>query len=211
VLLRRAFQAAPKLLFHTEHERRRLEKRYGIRVRAGLVRHVDGVRVHSSTPRSEARRRLSLPGTEPVFVAPGFLHPGKGLERAVEAFRRVVRGRLYVIGSVRDPVPENITYAERLRELTKATAGAELVEGFVDDGTFDDWIAAADAVVLPYRRSWSSGVLARAQALGTPAIVAAVGGLPEQASANDVVVRNDDELAAAMDRVARAPRRRVAP
>ena len=69
-----------------------------------------------------------------------------------------------------------------------------LVEGFVADADFDLWLVGADRVVLPYRRSWSSGVLARAQALGTPAIVTAEGGLGEQAGKDDVVVRDDDEL-----------------
>ena len=69
-----------------------------------------------------------------------------------------------------------------------------LVERFVPDADFDLWLTAADRVVLPYRRSWSSGVLARAQALRTPAVVAAQGGLAEQAGKDDVVVRDDDEL-----------------
>jgi hypothetical protein len=57
---------------------------------------------------------------------------------------------------------------------------------------FDRWVAAADRIVLPNRRSWSSGVLARAHALGTPAIVPAVGGLGEQAGPSDDVVDDDD-------------------
>ena len=64
------------------------------------------------------------------------------------------------------------------------------------------WLAAADWLVLPYRRSWSSGVLARAQALGTPAIVAAVGGLPEQAGDGDMVFDDDEGLRAALVRAA---------
>ena len=74
----------------------------------------------------------------------------------------------------------------------------------MSDPELDAWIAAADAVVLPYRRSWSSGMLARAHALGTPAIVSAVGGLPEQAGEDDVVFEDDEGLARAMADV-RAP------
>jgi glycosyltransferase involved in cell wall biosynthesis len=70
------------------------------------------------------------------------------------------------------------------------------VEGYVSDEDFDAWIAAADRLVLPYRRSWSSGALARARALGTPAIVSAVGGLAEQAGPDDTVFTDDAELAA---------------
>ncbi len=69
-----------------------------------------------------------------------------------------------------------------------------LVEGYVSDEDFDTWMAAADVFVLPYRRAWSSGALARAQKLGTPAFVAAVGGMAEQAGQKDAVFRTDGEL-----------------
>lgn len=201
LILRSAFRAAPVLLFHTEAEWRQLERSYRIRVRARVVPHLDGIRLHARASRAEARRRLGIPEGEPVLVAPGFLHPDKGFERAIDAVRRAGTGRLYVVGSVKDETPRNLAYAERLRRLADATDGAELVEGFVSDEDFDAWIAAADAVVLPYRRSWSSGALARAQALGTPAVLTSVGGLAEQASPRDTVVEGDRELAAAVARL----------
>jgi glycosyltransferase involved in cell wall biosynthesis len=214
LLLAAAFRAAPVLLFHTEAEREALERQYRVRVRARLVRHVDGVAVWGRFRREEARRRLGIPHDEAVFVSPGFLQAHKGHERAVDAFRALGTGRLYVVGSVRDATPENVAYATSLRRLAEATPGYELVDRFVDDEEFDAWIAAADAVVLPYRRSWSSGALARAQAIGTPAVVSAVGGLPEQASGSDVVVHDDAELARALREIARrveGDRRGVAP
>jgi glycosyltransferase involved in cell wall biosynthesis len=165
------------------------------------VLHIEGVAVRGPRSRREARRHLGIPEDETLLVCPGFLHPDKGFDRAVHAFRGNGKRRLCIVGSVRDPTPSNLEYAERLRQLAERTRGVDLVDSYVDDGAFDAWIAAADAVILPYRRSWSSGVLARAQAIGTPAIVTAVGGLPEQASPTDVVVGDDDELAAALERV----------
>jgi hypothetical protein len=38
--------------------------------------------------------------------------------------------------------------------------------------------------------------------MGTPAVVTAVGGLPEQASDRDVVVEGDEDLARALARIA---------
>jgi glycosyltransferase involved in cell wall biosynthesis len=198
VLLAAAFRAAPVLLFHTEAERRRLERAYGIDVRARVVPHVEGITVHARLDRAEARARLGLPAEEPILVSPGFLHPAKGLERGIEAVRAAGGGRLYVVGSVKDRTARNEEYAARLRSLAPQVPGVELRERYLDDDELDAWIAAADALVLPYRRSWSSGALARAQALGTPVIVSAVGGLAEQASSRDVVVRDDVELRAAV-------------
>jgi glycosyltransferase involved in cell wall biosynthesis len=199
VLLRRAFRAAPALLFHTEKEHRQLERAYGIRVRARIVDHRDGIPVRAQPSREDARKQLGVPLDARVFVAPGFLHPDKGLERAIEAIHRTGAGRLYVVGSVKDATPRNLAYARSLRE--RSGEGVELVERFLEEAELDAWTVAADAIVLPYRRSWSSGALARAQSLGTPAIVTAVGGLPEQASDRDMVVRNDEELDQALLRV----------
>jgi glycosyltransferase involved in cell wall biosynthesis/multidrug transporter EmrE-like cation transporter len=195
-----AFRSAGSLSFHTRAEQAALERDYRVRVRGALLPH----RVRAMDPggRAEARSALGIPvGARPVFVCPGFLQPSKGLERAVAAFAaRGGSGLLYVVGSVRDRSPEADAYVRDLRALCERTPGVTLVERWVGDEEFDRWIRAADAVVLPYRRAWSSGVLARAQALGTPAVVADVGGLAEQVGAGDVVVGSDAELAAALAR-----------
>jgi glycosyltransferase involved in cell wall biosynthesis len=199
-ILRRAFRDAPLLLFHTEREREDLERRYSVTVRSRIVPHTEGVRVHA-LPRREARSRLGIDPDATVLVVPGFLHPDKGIERAIEATGEVGGVRLYVVGSVKDRTPRNLAYADRLRALARDAPEVELVESYATDDDFDAWIAAADAVVLPYRRSWSSGALARAQSLGVPAIVTAVGGLAEQASSRDVVVEDDRGLREAVSRL----------
>lgn len=208
VLLAAALRAAPLLLFHTLAERQRLEREYRVHVRARIVDHREGIGTPSRPALDEARDRLGIPREDAAFVCPGFIHPDKGLERAVAALRG--SGRLYLVGSVQDPTPRNLAYLDRLRETAERTDGVELIEGYLDAEDLDAWVAAADAVVLPYRRSWSSGALARAQVIGTPAIVTAVGGLPEQASAADVVVEDDDQLAVALARIARRRRMRMA-
>ncbi|MDQ4005955.1 MAG: glycosyltransferase family 4 protein [Actinomycetota bacterium] len=198
--LRAAFRAAPVLLFHTASERAQLERDYHIEVKANLVDHREGIRVHERLSRKQARKRLGIPLDEPLFVSAGFLHPDKGYDRAIEAVHRTGAGRLVVLGSVRQGSPTNLEYARRLREL--AGGGVEVVERYLAEEELDLWTTAADAVVLPYRRSWSSGALARAQAIGTPAIVTAVGGLAEQATERDLVVDDDDELDRALRQVA---------
>lgn len=194
LLLRAALRRA-SLLFHTDAERRMLERDYGIAARARLIDHRDGVRVDAPTTKDEARRRLGLDADELLLLCAGFLHPWKGYERAIAAFARAdVSGRLVIIGSVRDPTEANIAYAARLRETADRTDRVLFLDGYVSDRDFDLWLAAADRLVLPNRRAWSSGALARARVLGTPAIVSAVGGLAEQAGAGDETFRTDDEL-----------------
>lgn len=192
--LRLAFARA-RLLFHTTAERDALARGYRIRVHGAIVPHTDGVRIHGALSRDEARTKLGIDGADRMWLCAGFMHAGKGYERAVRAFQRAGSpGRLFVVGSVRDETPENLAYASELRRLCAATQGVTFVEGYVSDEEFDTWIAAADTFVLPYRTAWSSGALARARKLGTPAIVSGVGGLAEQAGPDDAVFRTDDEL-----------------
>ena len=195
MLLGLALRRAHTLRFHTQAELDTFVAAYGEPRRAEVVEHrVDAV---ASVSRADARRRLGLPETERVLVSPGFLQRSKGFDRALRAFAGIsdLNGAsLYVVGSVREQTEDARRYVRELKTLAEATPGTQLVETYLDDEEFDLWIAAADRVVLPYRSSWSSGVLARAHALGTPAIVAAVGGLEEQADRRDVVVRDDADL-----------------
>jgi glycosyltransferase involved in cell wall biosynthesis len=195
-LLRQALRRS-RLLFHTDAERHALERAYRIRARARLIDHAEGIRLHGAASREEARRRLGIGVAERLFLCAGFLHPGKGFELAVHAFAEAGSpGRLVIVGSVRDATAPNLEYTRTLRELCARTPGVTLLEGYVSDQNFDAWIAAADRLILPYRVSWSSGALARARAIGTPAIVSATGGLPEQAGPDGIVVHNHAELVA---------------
>jgi len=214
-LLALAFRSAGRVVFHTETEREALERAYHVRVRSEIVPH----RVLPAAPpptRDEARAALGIEGRGPVLVCAGFLHPGKGFDRAVSAFGAsgaAERGaRLYVVGSIRreESGTEDRTLVGDLRAQADRTPGVSFAERYLSDEDLDRWIVAADALVLPYRRSWSSGMLARAHALGTPAVVTATGGLAEQASPADVVVRDDAALAAAIAGVRQGRRAPIA-
>lgn len=193
-ILARVFAKA-RLSFHTDVERRALERDYGIRVRAELVDHREGIQANTMLSKHEARRRLGLDTSEPLFVCIGFLNPWKGFDRAIRAFTAAgAPGRLTIVGFLRDPVPENVAFADQLRALVEEADRVSLVDGFLEDEAFDLWMVAADRLVLPYVRAWSSGVLARASVLGTPAFVSDVGGLPEQAGPDDELFSSDEEL-----------------
>ncbi|HEX9234835.1 MAG TPA: glycosyltransferase, partial [Actinomycetota bacterium] len=161
-ILRLAFRLAGLVSFHTEAERAAFERDYRVDLKARVIPH-RVLTTRAIPSRGEARDRLGIGRSEgPVFVCPGFLQPDKGFERAVEAFRSGHRNgaSLYVVGSVRDHTPRNDRYARGLADLCRSVSGVSLVDRFATDEEFDLWVAAADWLVLPYRRSWSSGVLA---------------------------------------------------
>jgi glycosyltransferase involved in cell wall biosynthesis len=200
-LLRWAFRVAGTLAFHTQTEHRALERNYRVRVNGAVVPHRVEPAGGAAPSRTEARRGLGVDEGRRIFLCVGFVQPSKGFDRAVDAFgalKNAGPASLYVVGSVREPTAENRAYATKLRERCEATPGATFLEGFVNDEEFDLWLAAADWVLLPYRRVWSSGVLARAQTVGTPALVAKEGGLAEQAGKDDVMFDDDEGLRRAM-------------
>ena len=209
-LLRKAFADAGRLSFHTRAEEHALESEYHVQVRGAVIPHaVASSAAGQALTRERARELLGLPDNphRPVFVCAGFIQPSKGFDRAVEAFAAVSGdgpdggnewGGLYIVGSIRDHTPENDAFLRTLEARCSSVPGVTLRVEYGTDEEFDRWVTAADWVVLPYRGSWSSGVLARAHALGTPAIVSSVGGLAEQASERDMVFDDDEGLTRAM-------------
>jgi glycosyltransferase involved in cell wall biosynthesis/SAM-dependent methyltransferase len=201
---RLAWEAASEVVFHTEWEREAMKRRLGATPRRVVVRpHGVHFRPALSEDRETARKRLGLPQDETLFVSIGFIQPHKGFDRAIRAFRRIPGEgiRLIVVGSVRTGLREHHAYFDSLLRLAKGERGVEVRKAALTDEEFDRWVIASDAVVLPYREIWSSGVLERAKLLDRRVITTNVGGLAEQVRDGDVVAANDRELAEAMARL----------
>ncbi len=203
-LWRRIWRSPHRIYMHTTQEHDDMVQAFGLdgdRVR--LVPHGEAFVPRAEVSRAQARQILDVEPEGFVFLCIGFLQWHKGFDRAVRAFAALGDHpgvQLYVVGSIRVPSPEHSAYVGNLRRLIDETPRAHLRESFVSDARFDHWILAADVVVLPYRTIWSSGVVERAALLKRPAILTDVGGLSHQARDDTTLVRDDNELAAAMAR-----------
>lgn len=205
------WKLVPRVVFHTATELERFEKHYGIRVPRSRVE----LRVHHavfqracSHTRASARERLGIDAHKLVFLCIGFFQRHKGFHRAISAFAAadLRDADLHVVGSMRVPDDENQQYVAELRRLIAACSTTHLIESFISNEEFDTWITASDWVVFPYAEIWSSGVLARTRLLDRPAIVAAVGGLPDQIGERDLLFNTDQELLAAFRTIAESSR-----
>lgn len=195
-LVRPIWNLADTVTVHTERERRAFVERFGVdgdRVRVvsqgeHLVRRTDAVQ-------GAAREELGLPSDDVILLSIGFLQPNKGFDRAIRAFGAIAptAARLFVVGSAWRDDPPARRHLEELRELAGQTAAVELREGYVGDEEFDRWIVASDALVLPYRRGWSSNVLERGVLYGRPVIMSRTGGMAEQGSNRPSVILIDDD------------------
>lgn len=205
-----AWRRTGRVVFHSEWERNRHSARFGSNRRQDLivVPHGDFYRSEAvELSRTEARQSLGLPAERTILLMIGFISPAlpdKGYDRAIKAVRAANEPsvELHIVGS---PIREGPEVEALLARLREAAAGPQvsLREQFLDDDTFDLWIRAADAVLTPYRTASSSGVLARAHLLGTRVVTSDVGGLAEQAKADDIVIADDAELVEAVRRLAR--------
>jgi glycosyltransferase involved in cell wall biosynthesis len=208
------WKLAPRVVFHTKQERERFQQHYRLRLSDARVeyrRHDDVYQKFVEHTQASARRQLRLPSERILFLCIGFLQRHKGFHRAIQAFAEanLPDAELFVVGSMRIEDAENRKYVDELRTLAQGHAGVHLVESFVTNEDFDTWISASDYVVLPYSEIWSSAVLGRSRLLARPAIVSAVGGLPDQAGENDLLFSTDDELVSAFQASAAKLHRRA--
>lgn len=160
---------------------------------------VDRVVVHGSAA-VEQLKALGVPSERiariphPLFNAPadelrppngrtllhfGFLRSSKGLDVLLRALPRIAAEvpdvRLVVAGDPLEPV-------DSLERLAAELGVAERVDwrlGYVDDSAIPALMEQSTALVLPYRKIESSGVLATALGHGRPAVVSDVGSLGE--------------------------------
>jgi hypothetical protein len=199
-----ALGQADRVTVHTEAERDSLNQLIGLGRRIEIVEHGRDFQPAVVRSQAEARQDLQLPQDQFLFVAIGFLQHHKGFDLAVEAIDRVasVGAHLHVVGSARVDHPDINGYVEQLRGRCQMVPAATLHQRFVSDVEFDLWLQAADAVVLPYREIWSSGVIERARLFDTRILASDLPELRDQAPGNTVFFSDVDELAIAMEKLA---------
>jgi glycosyltransferase involved in cell wall biosynthesis len=110
----------------------------------------------------------------------GVVRPFKGVEDLIAAFSALDRAqasrfRLSVVGETW----ERWTLPDRAIACSPHADLIERVDRYITDAEVADHFGEADAVVLPYHRSSSSGPLHIAMSAGLPVVVTAVGGLVE--------------------------------
>jgi len=180
--LTRAFaRRCDAFITHCESARRALLATYG-----GAVRNAAVVRVIPHGPftasyergsdRAEARRKLSLEGGHRVFLHLGAVRRYKAIPALLRAFARIEARdvRLVIAGQ-----PDSAETRAAIDALARRDPRVRLDWGFVPDDRVGDYLAAADAVVLPYTDILTSGAAVLAASFGVPVIAPQLGCIPE--------------------------------
>ena len=118
-------------------------------------------------PRDKVLKKLGLDPSLPTFCCLGNIRHYKGFDLAADAVRLLdKRVQLIIAGSVHKDYDIN-----SLQNKVLATDGCVLIPKFLSDQDFSDIISACDAVILPYRKITTSGLLLAAWTFEKPVIV----------------------------------------
>ncbi len=171
--LRRAYQRADAVVVHSEDGRQRLQREMGVDpARCQVIAHgafTDLTKIDDPAPLPPELAAVE----RPVVLCFGLIRPYKGLDLAIEAWRGIDDGELWIVGLPKiDMAP------------LKAAAGpgVRFVERFIEDREIPAFFKRADIALLPYREIDHSGVCFTALAFGTPMLLSDVGGFPEIAA-----------------------------
>jgi len=157
----------------------------------------------TSLSRDEARRQLRVAVDAPFILFFGKVESYKGVDVLAEAWGLVTTpgARLIVVGWCPDKA-----YAGQIRTAmarSPRAASMEWREQFAPNEEVALWLTACDAVVMPYRNIYQSGVVFLCLRFGVPIVATRVGSLPEFIDERSGVFAGENtpaDIAAAIDR-----------
>jgi len=181
---RRLARGMDRVIVHSEATRRRVTDHLGLAPERVTVVPLAPYAPDRPIARAEARRALGIPVDGPVALFFGQFRPYKGFDALLEAWPRVraslPEARLVAAGPAGGAAEARLQADVRARGLAPSV---DLRIGHVGAAEHDALFAAADVVVLPYRDTDDSGVLAAARGHGRAVVATTVGGLPEALAA----------------------------
>jgi D-inositol-3-phosphate glycosyltransferase len=183
--LRIQYRLAHCIFTHTEKMKHELIEEFGVSsARVVLIPYgINNAVPNSGITPLEARKRLDILPNERVLLIFGRINPYKGIEYLVSAFQQLCLRkepyRLIVAGRVEDC--ENY-WRGLLRKMEKDVESARILVNaeFVPDDFIEIYFKAADALVLPYRHIYQSGVLFLGHSFGLPVLASDVGSFREE-------------------------------
>jgi glycosyltransferase involved in cell wall biosynthesis len=183
------------VVVHSEHGAGRLRSDFGVPAdRLRVIPH--GAFDYLTRQEDEVPLPAELEAVEgPVILAFGLIRPYKGTDVLLDAFSRIERGELWIVGMPRMPIDGLRRVADRARGRVR------FVDQFIPDAEIPAFMRRADVVVLPYRNIEQSGVLYTALAFGRPLVLSSVGGfteIGERGAARLVPPEDPDALAEAI-------------
>ncbi|MDQ2997480.1 MAG: glycosyltransferase family 4 protein [Chloroflexota bacterium] len=191
------------IIAHSRAARDLLEARYGALPDCQVIPIGNYIGLYGpQAERAASRAALGLPSDGPVLLNLGALRPYKNIEGLIDTFAALpepTRGTLLIAG-----VAKSAAYAEQLRRHAAGVPGVRLHTLFIADTELRTYLAAADLVVLPYRKMLTSALLLCALSYERPVVAPAFGAVRELLCEGEsgflFAPGDDDALHAALER-----------
>jgi len=196
----RAFAAADAVIAQSDADRDTIAARFP-RIPIRVLPHP--VEDRPLADREAARRKLGV--EKPLVLFLGLIRPYKGLDALFDAAPRILDESGAEIAVVGEVFPDSRDEVARLMRRPVASR-IRLVDRYVTETEMDEWLAACDVVVCPYRKNSGSGIAARAITARRPVVASDQPGFrPFVSDATGALVPEDDPagLAAAVAAVLR--------
>lgn len=152
-----------------------------------------------------ARRELGIAEDAFVFLYFGLIREYKGVPELIEAFGSIDApgAECWIVGN-----PHNDRMKAQITALARGTDGVETRFTFVPDDRIQDYMNAADVLVLPYRKILNSGTAHLGLSFGVPIVAPAIGCVPDTVPDENEFIYDPstpDGLASALQRAYEHP------
>jgi D-inositol-3-phosphate glycosyltransferase len=179
------YRLANEIFVHTEKMKHELVEEFRVpHTRITVIPFgINNAVPNTSLTSRDAKQRLGVREAERTILFFGRITPYKGLEYLIAAFRQLLAQsenyRLVIAGK-----PDNCEgYWNAIREEIRdeVQKGRVLLRAeFIPDEDTEVYFKAADALVLPYKHIYQSGVLFLGHSFGLPVLAADVGSFKDE-------------------------------
>jgi D-inositol-3-phosphate glycosyltransferase len=129
-------------------------------------------------PQSAARRRLRIDERAKVLLFFGQIKEAKGLDLLIQALPQVALAHPHVLLLIAGrPWKTDLVQYDALIDRLNVRSRCLMQIGFIPEDEVAGYYAAADVIVLPYRRIYQSGVLLMAMTYAKPVVVSNLPGM----------------------------------
>jgi glycosyltransferase involved in cell wall biosynthesis len=200
-VMRKMYGNADLLIVHTESLKRKLIHLYSISPqKVRVIRHGYFMGARASTDAGSLKQRYHVPPVKRVLLFFGTIRENKGLDILLRAMQELKSAYfLLIAGDTAGSSEMPAEHYKRMIEMTGLSDAVHWVKKYVSSEEAADIFTIADAVILPYRKSFhaQSGVLNLAVGYEKPCVVSDVGGIGETVREYNlgVVVRAEDPAA----------------
>lgn len=181
---------ANTIIVHCQFAKIELAKRFYRKKRVFVIPHGNYIDFYKNyITRSRARAFLDIDNNKFVFLCFGKILLYKGIERAINAVKRMRNGNvlLLIAGQCSD------ADLRKIKKLCVETNRIQVVPGFIPDNIVQYYFNAADALVTPFSEVLSSGTVILGLSFGIPIIAPKKGCLQELVDRNTGILYEDDD------------------